>query len=174
MENKCGPQLQVINHAYPSPPWSAEIQTVLGPFYKHFEELVGIMNEAEKLATRLTAHGDAAPASGNSFYLLQVEADDDSGGYELYEQHKSDFTLVSQTLVASNVRKDTSAAYLLETDEDVSTWSLFPRCPTPLLAFSSGLIVTDGFSASSSTLTSPTISKQLYTTLILKPRFRGR
>ncbi|KAJ2989285.1 hypothetical protein NUW58_g3547 [Xylaria curta] len=76
------------------------------------------MNEAQKLATRLTAYGDAVSANGNSFYLLQVEEDQESGDYELYEQYKTDLTLVSQTLVASNVRKGTSAAYLLETDED--------------------------------------------------------
>ncbi|KAK4112067.1 hypothetical protein N656DRAFT_106322 [Canariomyces notabilis] len=75
------------------------------------------MNEAQRLATRLSAIGDAVSDQGNRFYLLQV-AGDEQDGYDLIEQVKPDSDLISETLVASGVRKQTSAAYLLESDDD--------------------------------------------------------
>jgi len=87
------------------------------------------MNEAQRLATRLSAPGDAASENSNSFYLLTVVSDGE-GGYDLVEQYKTDLDLISETLVASDVPEDTPVAYLVETDENVS----IPG-PTPLFFF---------------------------------------
>ena len=78
------------------------------------------MNLNQKLATRLAAPGGAFSADGERLYLLSVEGDEDDG-YHLSDKCSTNLNTISETPVASGVRKDTSVAYLLsptESDEE--------------------------------------------------------
>ncbi|KAL7629158.1 hypothetical protein AAE478_000677 [Parahypoxylon ruwenzoriense] len=74
------------------------------------------MNEAQKLAMRLSAAGDAASTDGKGLYLLRIEEDEDGSVYDLIERRWTEFD-ITDSIVASGMRKAGSAPYLLDSDD---------------------------------------------------------